>query len=189
MIPQNKRILLIRHGRPSESLSGSIALNEIESKIARYNEASIVDRPSEQLCRKAREFNYVVTSGLIRSIDSAKALGFSTIHQSKVEFGEVKLPYLTRGKFTAPVMFWARLFRILSVFGFSLNGESLFQARRRARSIASSLVHSANQHHSVVFVGHGFINHLVANELRKTGWTGPRKLDSQHWGHGEYQIS
>jgi broad specificity phosphatase PhoE len=39
---------------------------------------------------------------------------------------------------------------------------------------------------SVVLVAHGGINRLIAKELRRRGWRGPRMPQSQHWGCTTY---
>jgi hypothetical protein len=73
------------------------------------------------------------------------------------------------------------------MLGFSRNGESLLNARDRAREAAAKLVQLAEEHHAVLLVGHGFINHFIAKELRSRGWLGPKKPGSGFWDYGVYE--
>ena len=62
------------------------------------------------------------------------------------------------------------LLRVLWLFGLSKNGESFTQAKNRARLAADNLISLAETHYEVLLVGHGFINHFIAQELKKCGW-------------------
>ncbi len=57
----------------------------------------------------------------------------------------------------------------LWLFSFSKNGEFFKQAKNRARLAAEKLIALAQTHHDVLLVGHGFINHFIAKELKKRG--------------------
>jgi hypothetical protein len=39
-----------------------------------------------------------------------------------------------------------------------------------------------------MFVGHGVYNRILANELRKAGWEGPKNPGSKHWSYGVYKL-
>ena len=45
----------------------------------------------------------------------------------------------------------------------------------------------AREHERVLFVGHGVYNRILANELRKSGWLGPKNPGSKHWSFGVYE--
>jgi hypothetical protein len=121
-------------------------------------------------------------------MESAKALGFNTIHLSDPVFREVAIPHFTQGSFALPVSVWGVLLRSLSVFGFSKNGESLSMARERAQVAASMLIDIAKSHSSALFVGHGFINYFIAKELLSRHWVGPTKPGSGYWDYGVYEC-
>lgn len=70
---------------------------------------------------------------------------------------------------------WIVLVRVLWVLGFSRNGESLRNAKKRANHAAARLVELAEEHQQILLVGHGFINYFIAKELRKRGWSGPSR--------------
>ncbi|CAN8140204.1 hypothetical protein THIOSC13_1770033 [uncultured Thiomicrorhabdus sp.] len=74
------------------------------------------------------------------------------------------------------------------MFGYSKNSESLQEAKLRATEAVGKLKEIAYEHERVLFVGHGVYNRLLANELRKTGWSGPKNPGSKHWSFGIYQY-
>ena len=74
--------------------------------------------------------------------------------------------------------------RLLWLFGFSRNGESLMKARKRAGEAAMTL---AEEHHDILLVGHGLMNLLIARALKKADWIGPSRPGPGHWGYGVYE--
>ena len=59
-------------------------------------------------------------------------------------------------------------------------------AKARAKQANRTLIELAETHQKVLVVGHGLFNHLLAKELRKSGWQGPRSLGKKHWEFGSY---
>lgn len=80
------------------------------------------------------------------------------------------------------------ILRCLWFSGYSDRCESLNNAKQRAKKAAEKLVDYAQEHQSVAFVGHGFINLLIAKELQKSGWKGKRKTGSKHWNCTTYYF-
>ena len=164
---EEMEITLIRHGEPEYALKGRARSNEIASVVENYNLSGIKDRPSQQTVQNVSHNRMVVCSDLIRSIESAKALGFDEIHHAKRLFREVEIPYFKSGNFSLSINSWGILLRVLSLFGFSRNGESLWMAKRRAKEATSVLIELAKEEQRVLLVGHGFINYFIAKELFK----------------------
>jgi hypothetical protein len=109
------------------------------------------------------------------------------VHVTDPLFCESAIPHFGGGSVPLPVGTWVVVLRILWLLGFSRNGESLLDARRRAKLAAERLVELAEKHQNVLLVGHGFINHFIAKELQKSGWLGPSKPGKGFWGYGIYQ--
>ena len=180
-------IVLIRHGQPEFEIKGYARANEIPGIVDSYNQSGITDSPPKELdlldiCRDA-----VVCSDLPRSLKSAEALGITNIHLSDSIFREIALPHFERGSIPLPLGIWIAILRILSVMGFSRNGESISMARKRARQAVSTLIEIAQNHRSVVLVGHGFMNYLIAKELLSRKWVGPSKPGSKYWEYAIYR--
>jgi broad specificity phosphatase PhoE len=182
-----KQITLIRHGKPVFELSGSVRARDLRKHVIRYNASGISDTPPPYTIELAKEHHIVVCSDLIRSVESAQALGFDEIHASEPLFGEAAIPHFSRGSVKLPVNTWIILLRTLSLMGFSKNGESFRNTKKRAMLAADKLVQLADQYGRVLLVGHGFINYFIARELLASGWTGPARPGKDFWGFGIYQ--
>jgi hypothetical protein len=59
--------------------------------------------------------------------------------------------------------------------------------RARAAVAAGALARLADDHQSVVAIGHGWFNRFVARELRRRGWQGPRFVPSGYWSSVTYE--
>lgn len=179
-------ITLIRHGKPTFELRGNAQSKEIGDIVRNYNLSGITGEPPIASKHKVISCNVAVCSDFTRSIESAKALGFNNIHLTDPVFREVAMPYFAKGSFTMPVSAWSILFRSLSVFGFSNNGESLSMAIKRARIAALTLIEISQTHESVLLVGHGFMNYFIAKELLSRNWRGPSQPGRNYWEYGKY---
>lgn len=181
------RITLLRHGKPAFELKGIARAKDLGEIAQSYDLSGIADRPPGETVAATRGDHLVVCSHLVRSVESARALGFSDVHLQDPLFCETAMPHFRSGALSLPIGVWVVVLRILWVFGFSRNGESLSDARARARQAAARLVELAEQHRNVLLVGHGFINHFIAQELRKLGWHGPSKPGRGFWAYGIYE--
>jgi len=184
------KITLMRHGKPAFELKGKARSHDIEEIIKNYDLSGLskeLEQPPPAAKEKALSCNVVVCSDLCRSIESAKALGFTDIHKIDAVFREVAMPHFNSGLLKISVSTWSVLLRCMSVFGFSQNGESLSMAKKRAALAASVLIEVAQTNKSVLLVGHGFINYFIAKELLSRNWAGPSKPGDNYWGHGVYR--
>jgi len=180
-------IILVRHGRPTFELSGNVSSKKIAEVVKAYNLSGVTEEPPEEVFQAASNSRVVVCSHLSRSIQSARAMGVSDIHWSDEIYSEVAMPHFDGDTIVLPIGVWSVLMRIFSVFGFSKNGESLSMAKKRAEIAASTLVNLAKSHGSVMLVGHGFMNYLIAKVLLSQNWTGPSRPAKHYWGHAVYQ--
>jgi broad specificity phosphatase PhoE len=183
------RITIIRHGKPDFELKGMARSRDISDVIGCYDRSGITDTPPEAARERALACEIAVCSDLPRSLQSARALGFDTIHTVDPLFREVATPHFRRGGIAIPVRAWGVLLRSLSVFGFSRNGESLAMARTRAREAVDTLIELASSHDHVLLVGHGFMNYFIASDLLRRGWAGPKRPGGDYWAYGIYQNS
>ncbi len=60
-------------------------------------------------------------------------------------------------------------------------------AQPRAKDATVRLCQFAEQHGSVLLVGHAIFNRLLGRELRRIGWHGPRSPSGGYWGIGVYR--
>jgi broad specificity phosphatase PhoE len=183
------RIILLRHGRSSLPPWPWIKARDLGHWIDAYNAAGIRDiSPSNAAIAVARQCKVIVTSDLLRSVESGRALGPGKPMISDGMFREAGLPYSTATFLKMPTYVWAVLFRMVWAFGFKANGESIHAFRKRAQRAAMLLISLAHQHGSALLVGHGLINGYIARELLSAGWRGPGKTNIRHWGHTAYTF-
>lgn len=181
------RITLLRHGKPAFELKGNAKAKDLGAIARSYDLSGIVDTPPRETVEAVRGGQLVVCSHLTRSIESAKALGFSVVHVEDALFCETAIPHFGRGSVPLPVAVWLMALRMLWLFGFSRNDESLADTRKRARQAAERLVRLAEEHRNILLVGHGLMNRFIAQELKKSGWRGPSAPGKGYWGYGIYE--
>jgi broad specificity phosphatase PhoE len=181
------KIVIIRHGKPSLPAWPGIKARELGNWIAAYNRAGIAEEsPPEKATSAVKTCTLIVTSDLLRSIESGKALGLQLPMISSELFREAGLPYGPITFVKMPPKMWALFFRILWSFGYEKNGESISAFKERSRRAAERLILLAREHGSVLFVGHGLINAFIARELLSAGWKGPGRMVTPYWARAEY---
>lgn len=166
--------------------------NELKEWVRKYDEGGVFEEKSYPLdtLEKVSTANIVITSDLKRSIDSAKLLNPKLKRISSSLYREAELPAPSRklwGLKLKPSL-WAVILRCMWFTGYANGCESLSSAKQRANKAADELVEYAQRYSSVAFIGHGFINRLIAKELQKIGWKGKRKNDSKHWSCTTYTL-
>jgi broad specificity phosphatase PhoE len=182
------RITILRHGKPEFEWQRTVSGSDFRSLERAYDSAGIVGNPPKESLGLVNHHKCVVCSDLPRSIQSAKALGANSIHFSSEIFREMNLPYFDNAPIKLPLNYWAILLRSLWFVGFSKNAESISIAKARAKEASKKLVELAGEHNSVLFVGHGFLNHYVAKELLANNWLGPRSPGKRYWEYGTYEY-
>lgn len=182
------KIIILRHGKPVIPTLDRLTPAEFSDWVVSYNKAGLCPSsiPTAQAFAIAKECKAVVCSSLPRSIESAAALSFTSTSLNSPLFNEAGLP-ITNLKFLrfSPKA-WAVIFRILWFLGYSNNSESFKEAKARASNAAKILIDLARNNTSVLFVGHGVYNRLLANELLASGWAGPKNPGTRHWSYGVY---
>lgn len=170
-----RRIMLVRHGRSSLRVPNRIPSDMLRSTARRYNEAGIrsTPRPSAQLRRQAGSADVIVCSDARRAVESARALDSTREALIDPLFREAGLPLSTWLPLRLGFDTWVLIAGIAWFWGWSAGPESLAEARRRARTAAQRLIHLSTAHASVMLVGHGVFNALIAAELQRRGWQGP----------------
>jgi broad specificity phosphatase PhoE len=184
-------ISLIRHGKSLCIENKRIPCSEFKHWIGEYDFNGVFEEdsyPMETL-EKIKKANVVITSDLKRSLESAKLLNSNLKTVSLPLFRETELPIpLRKWTLTLQPNIWAIILRCLWLIGYSRECESFANAKLRAEKASELLIEYAQKHTSVVLVGHGFFNMLIAKELQKKGWKGKRKTNSKHWNCTSYSY-
>lgn len=177
-------ISLIRHGKSQQTENSRITGQEFQDWVKKYDNSGVfqVDHYPDGTSEKVAAANLLVTSHLKRSIESANLLHQQIRVISDPLFREAELPVFPwNWRVKIKPNSWAIVLRCLWYSGYAKECESLAEARQRAKKAAIQLVKYAEEHHSVVLVGHGFFNRLIAEELKKRGWKSNRKTSARHW--------
>ncbi len=183
------KIVLMRHGKvdypPLTIISAATFLNWVkEYDVTGLDRSSI---PTDKAIDIVAKTKAVVCSALIRSHDSANKLGVKNVTYSDSIFNEAGMPSANWKFPPLSVRIWAILFRLFWLVGYSKNSESLNEAQVRAKNAIEKLNELASIHDSVVFIGHGIFNRMLANRLLEAGWSGPKKPSSEYWGFVVYE--
>ena len=167
-----------------------ITFAEFKNWVEKYDFNGVFEESTypEVTIEKVATAELVVTSDLKRSIVSASLLNPKVKTISDPLFRETELPANTAILFNIKLKpnYWAVLLRLLWFSGYSNKCESLSQAKLRAKKASQQLIGYANEHKSIVLVGHGFFNMLIAKEFKKMGWKGKRKAVAKHWNCTTY---
>lgn len=188
-------ITLIRHGPPAVSLRQRVRGHQFRQFVERYDAARIErqaqpPRSAQQVMSKA---DWVFASNRPRAMHTAELLGVPHSPIIDARFREIEFPVDFPSRFRFSALTWTVIALTLWRLGYSAQCEPLGRARKRAIAAADlleaqSAVSGAGKKigGSVVLVAHGGINRLIAKELRRRGWQGPRLPHSRHWGCTTY---
>jgi broad specificity phosphatase PhoE len=181
------KIILMRHGKPFLTQTDWVAPVEMDRWIEHYNlsmvEADCIPINSLKLANSA---SCIVASTAARTLSSVQALGH-TASVADAVFCEAQLPFaLWRFPRLAPFV-WVAFFRLLWFFGYSQNSESVQVTKTRAKAAAQKLISLAEKG-TVLLVGHGIMNHLIAKELIVLGWGSSTRLESKYWSASVYEL-
>ncbi len=183
-------ITLLRHGKPIIPSLNKLSAFTFYEWVREYNLSGLYpsSKPTLKASSFAKECNVIVCSDLPRSIESAKALNAGDVILSDAIFNEVGLPVAKWQTLKLSPKVWAVTFRVLWLLGYSRNTESFKEAKARAIEAVKKLIEIAHEYERVLVVGHGVFNRILANELRKSGWSGPKCPGTKHWSMGVYEC-
>ena len=181
-------IVLLRHGKPKIDSPGKLGPADFGSWVEEYNRAGIDTEcsPTKEAREKAARCAFVVCSTLPRSLESAEQLNIETVDLVSHDYRECEMPYAKLTYPKLPILTWAIGFRILQRLGYAANAESYRAIKSRSKACAEQLTKLSQQHHSVIFIGHGTLIWFIHRHLLRIGWAGPRKSARKHWEFGVY---
>jgi broad specificity phosphatase PhoE len=171
-------ILLVRHGVPACDHRARIAGREFARWVAEYDEAALdADSvPPAELVTRARDAGCLVTSSLRRSVESCAVLAPGRTALRDPLFDETGIPTALPLPLALRPLHWDALARAAWLVGWSPDTESFRAASARANRGADALRAMAATHGSVMLIGHGMLNTLIARSLRRAGWRGTGSL-------------
>ncbi|MBE9064788.1 histidine phosphatase family protein [cf. Phormidesmis sp. LEGE 11477] len=183
----SKSITLIRHGPPAVSVRQRVPGNQFRQFIERYDDARIEHRarPPIAAMQVMAQADRVFASHRPRALHTAELLGVPRPPIVNSQFREIEFPVDFPEHFRFSALTWSVIALTLWRLGYSTGCESFARAKQRA-SAATDILEAQTSSGRVVLVAHGGINRLIAKELRRRGWQGPRLPRSRHWGCTTY---
>ena len=177
----------MRHGRPILAQSRWHPPNEMQAWLAHYDQAEVEasNAPADSMALGASA-THVVASDLPRALSSVRALGLNASVVDAI-YREAQLPLLGWGFPRLPAAMWTVLLRVLWMMGYAAQAESLCAARARARRAALRLIALAESG-TVLLLGHGIMNRLIARELLALGWSSCARGRSSYWTAVSYRA-
>ncbi|ELY6226781.1 histidine phosphatase family protein [Cronobacter muytjensii] len=181
-------IILMRHGRPFLASTGRLMARDMSGWVTEYDRADIgrdVPPPvSRQLAERA---DWVISSDLPRAVSSLRALDREPVRTDAL-YREAGLPVYHAGSLRLSPVAWTAIFRGLWLCGMSGEVEPLREAKRRAALAAESLMHlSPKPQGTVLLMGHGMMNRLIARALLQRGCRETHRPGKGYWSAGIYQ--
>ena len=183
------RIVLLRHGKPKLRKWGITSSRGFSAWIEEYDAANVCNEslPSQATKTIADSCNSVLCSDLPRSIHSAKLIRPDVKVSVSELFRELDLPHGRGNIVKLKPSVWAVFFRILWFAGYSHNAASITKGRSRVKEAARELINEAESKQSVLLVGHGILNRMIAKELIHSGWNGPSTPKGGYWSATVYE--
>ncbi|NUA31056.1 histidine phosphatase family protein [Cupriavidus basilensis] len=184
----SREITLMRRGQPNLAMFGKVSARDMQRWIEQYDLSEIINQPApEASVGLAAAAKVIVSSSAPRALTFVRALGLQPTLVGEI-FCEAQLPY---GRWILPRLSpstWAFILRILWLCGFSGKVESARKARMRANTAAQRLQSLASEG-PVLLLGHGFMNRMIARQLKAAGWTQERSDGNRYWSAKVYRMN
>ncbi|SHI86828.1 MULTISPECIES: histidine phosphatase family protein [Pseudomonas] len=182
------KIILMRHGQPTlKPCPGKVSPSDMHRWISDYNLSEVMDDPAPLTTRElTAQAKYIISSTMPRALTSLDRLGLKPF-QNDTLFSEAELPFLHwPGPRLSPLT-WAFVFRMLWLCGYSHGVESFSEARERAQRAAQRLISLAEEG-TVLLLGHGIMNRLIARQLLAHGWKSETRHGNKYWSASFYIL-
>ena len=178
----------MRHGRPDQVHVDKVSALEMKRWIEEYELAEIVEQSApETSAELAKTADVIVASNAPRALTTVRALGLQPKVIDEI-FCEAQLPHGAWKRPRLSPFTWVFILRILWLFGFSEKVESVGSAKARAKAAAQQL-QSLTDEGTVLLVGHGFMNRMIARQLEAAGWARHQSSGSRYWSAASYRIA
>jgi len=183
-------IIVSRHGRPAldRRAGPRLTWQDYRDWWARYEAASLApgEVPPEPLCQAVRDADIVLSSARARARETAALAAPHIPAEADPLFNEAPLPPPKLPGLRYLPKTWNVLARAAWLNGHALDGESLREARTRARQAAIRLDAEARAG-KVYLAAHGWFNRMLRPELRTLGWTCVHDGGDRYWSFRIYE--
>jgi len=178
-----KKLILVRHAKVDIANNQKIQSMSMQNWVKEYDLADLdtSSLPSQNLIQIAQKADIVVSSSLVRTINSTKLLKVVPAEKNHI-FNEALVPNADIPFFKLKPKSWLVVLRFLLMFGFGKKDTSLQASKQQAKKAMLKLLELSKNHDTTLLVGHGGMNFLIRKELIKEGWSILEKPSNRHWG-------
>nr|WP_070958645.1 histidine phosphatase family protein [Hyphomonas sp. Mor2] len=189
--PKRGPIIVSRHGRPALNRSAGPKLDwkEYRDWWDRYEAGSLAEdqSPPQKLKDAVASVDLVLSSVRPRAIETANWATDGRDPAPHEVFNEAPLPpprFKTRRYLPKT---WNILARTAWLRGHKLDGESVDEARNRAKQ-AAQVLHEKADGQSVYLAAHGWFNRMLRRPLKKLGWVCVYDGGDKYWSFRVYEY-
>jgi broad specificity phosphatase PhoE len=181
------KIIIMRHAKVLIK-NRKIYANELKEAIEEYDITPIETniKNHQELLEVANSCNYFVSSGLSRSVDTLALLDKKPDYINRL-FAEVESPYTKLKIMKLPLFTWGFWFKLAWFMGFSGGAKSYKESKIEAFEASKILIDFAKEYNSVMLMGHGLKNRLIAKALKKQGWIESKKMKMDNLDYGVFE--
>ena len=174
LLKKHMKITILRHGIPDLPEWNKIHASTMSEWVKAYNSAGVKNDIglSTQEVESDLRHNFIVCSNLNRSIHSAKMIGYQSPDLIDGLFREAELPEIKIPIIKLTPHLWSMIFRIFWFISISPKAEPVDEFKQRVSLATEKLIQLAQDHDSVLLIGHGVMNRFLAKELMAKGWSG-----------------
>lgn len=182
-------IVISRHGRPAldRRAGPRLSWKDYCGWWERYEAGGLAEGQSapQRLRDEVGDADVVLSSERLRARETAAMAAPHLPAQAHALFNEAPLPPPKLPALRYLPKTWNVLARAAWLNGHSLDGESVREARARARAAAARL-HAESSHGKVYLAAHGWFNRMIRPELRELGWRCVEDHGDGYWCHRIY---
>jgi len=189
--PTRGPIIVSRHGRPAldRTLGPRLRWRDYVDWWDRYEQGALAEGQSapQALRNIVADAEIVFSSARLRAQQTADSAASHKPAVYDPVFNEAPLPPPKLTGVRALPKTWNVLARTAWLAGHSLDGESVSEARLRARAAADKL-HNASEAGKVYLAAHGWFNRMLRPELRRLGWVCVFDGGDRYWSYRVYEY-
>lgn len=184
-------IIIARHGRPAldRDVGPRLSWSEYVDWWAAYEAGGLEDGQvaPEGLKQAVADADMFLTSSRLRAQQTMQRAAPGCTSEPFSIFDEAPLPPPRLGWLKLLPRNWNVVSRVVWIGGHSLGGETIRQARARAR-LAAKQLHEQATEGKVFLTAHGWFNRMLRRELKKLGWRCARDGGDSYWSWRTYHF-
>jgi broad specificity phosphatase PhoE len=185
----SKTIILMRHGKVDIDTRARIDALSMKEWVKRYDSSplNIESRPSQRSIESVCSSEYIFSSQLRRTHDSAKILGVF-IDEEDALFNEADIPTVEIPFLKIRPKTWLIILRLLLILRMGKTNSSFQMSKKRAYLAALKLIEKSKEYEKIALIGHGGLNWLIGQVLTENGWRLLSPTSNKNWGLRIYTI-